>query len=182
MLSINKRKSNMIVFYPRFVGILLTVALFMISMITSQEACAESFRVTGTIKATEVIGRALIQCSTDGEPIDAGDLRNRVGAYKSDDPDWNNTTFFTVSFVGPKTNIVYGIDIHPGGEQTFRQLKGQTKMKKFGTITVINKGWFVGGTGKFKGIAGKWTVTTEATSTEQAGRKTEWEAEYELAK
>ena len=55
-------------------------------------------------------------------------------------------------------------------------------MKKFGTIIVTNKGWFVGGTGKFKGITGKWTVTTEATSTEQAGRKTEWEAEYELAK
>ena len=182
MNTISKRKRYLIVFYPRLVCILLTLALFMVSMITSQEAIAQSKRVTGTIKATEVIGRHLIQCFTDADELDAGDLRNRVGAYKSDDPDWNNTTFFTVSFVGPKTNIVYGIDIHPGGDQTFRQLKGTTKMKKFGTIIVENHGWFVGGTGKYKGITGKWIVTTEATSTEQAGRKTQWEAIYELAK
>jgi len=180
MSAINK--SKMIVPNWKLVGILLIVAWFMISMVPSQEAYAESKKVSGTIKATTVIGRKLIQCPTDGEPIDAGDLRNRVGAYKSADPDWNNTTFFTVSFVGPGTNIVYGIDIHPGGDQTFRQLKGATKMKKFGTIIVKNEGWFVGGTGKFKGIVGKWKVTTEATSTEQAGRKTTWEAEYELVK
>jgi hypothetical protein len=176
------KKSKIIVPNWRLVGILLIVSWFTISMIPSQEACAETKKVKGTIKATTVIGRHLIQCFTGEEPVPAGDLRNRVGAYKSADPDWNNTTFFTVSFVGPKDNVVYGIDIHPGGEQTFRQLKGITKMKKFGTIIVKNEGWFVGGTGKFKGITGKWKVTTEATSTEQAGRKTKWEAEYELAK
>lgn len=180
MCAINN--SKVIVPNWNLVGILLIVVSFMISTIPSKEAYADSKKVSGAIKATTVIGRHLIQCYNGEEPIPAGDLRNRVGAYSSDDPDWNNTTFFTVSFVGPKTNIVYGIDIHPGGEQTFRQLKGVTKMKKFGTIIVTNEGWFVGGTGKFKGITGKWKVTTEATSTEQAGRKTEWEAEYELAK
>lgn len=180
MVRINKCK----VMVPNFrlVGIMLIITGFIISMISGQKAYAESKKVTGAIKETTVIGRQLIQCFTDDEPVPAGDLRNRVGAYSSDDPDWNNTTFFTVSFVGPKSNIVYGIDIHPKGEQTFRQLKGTTKMKKFGTIIVTNEGFFVGGTGKYKGIIGKWKVTTEATSTEQAGRKTKWEAEYELVK
>lgn len=176
------KKGNMIVSNGKLVGILLIVSWFMILMPQSQEAYAESMIVSGAIKETTVIGRHLIQCYTGEEPIPAGDLRNRVGAYSSDDPDWNNTTFYTVSFVGPETNIVYGIDIHPGGDQTFRQLKGTTKMKKFGTILVENTGWFVGGTGKFKGITGKWKVTTEATSTEQAGRKTTWEAVYDLVK
>jgi hypothetical protein len=176
------KKSKMTVFNWWFVAILIIVGLFMVSMIPSQEAYAESKKVTGTIKATTVIGRYQVQCYTDKEAVPAGDLRNRVGAYKSDDPDWNNTTFFNVSFVGPKSNLVYGIDIHPGGDQTFRQLKGKTKFKKFGTIVVKNEGWFVGGTGKFEGITGKWIVTTEATSTEQSGRKTSWEAVYELAK
>ncbi|MGD8834074.1 MAG: hypothetical protein PVJ84_03310 [Desulfobacteraceae bacterium] len=180
MVTINKFK--IIVPNWRSVGIVFIIAGFTISMISAQKAHAESKKVTGAIKATTVIGRQLIQCFTDGEPIPAGDLRNRVGAYSSDDQDWNNTTFFTVSFVGPKSNIVYGIDIHPNGDQTFRQLKGTTKMKKFGTIIVTNEGFFVGGTGKYKGIIGKWKVTTEATSTEQAGRKTTWEAEYELVK
>ena len=180
MSAINK--SKMIVPNWKLVGILLIFAWFMISMIPSQEAYAESKKVTGTIKATTVIGRHLIQCFTGEEPVPAGDLRNRVGAYSSADPDWNNTTFFIVSFVGPKSNIVYGIDIHPGGDQTFRQLKGMTKMESFGTIIVKNEGWFVGGTGKFKGMTGKWNTITKATSSEQAGRKTEWEAEYELAK
>ena len=180
MYSINK--SKMIISNWRIVGILLIISWFMVSMIPSQEAYAEKKIVSGTIKATTVIGRKLIQCQTDGEPIDAGDLRNRFGAYKSDDPDWNNTTFFLVSFVGPGSNIVYAVDIHPGGDLTFRQLKGTTEMEGFGTIVVKNEGWFTGGTGKFKGITGRYRTITKATSTEQAGRKTKWEAEYELAK
>jgi hypothetical protein len=43
------------------------------------------------------------------------------------------------------------------------------------------KGWFLGGTGKFKGITGKWTSTIRGEGLLDAMKRTvEWEAEYEI--
>ena len=105
------------------------------------------------------------------------DVNNSV--LKSADPDWNNARYFNIVYdesVKELTQKGYGVITHPGGDQTFIEFVGKVTSRSAADAAGENKGFFIGGTGKFKGIRARWKAKWAETMTE--GLSAEWEVEY----
>ena len=157
--------------------IFFIMVCFMALLIPNQEAYAESKKVSGTVKASRDLGRNHIRSTAFKPAIPVGEMTNIFGIYSSDDPDWNNATFFAVWLIENLNFVGYAGVTHPGGDQTFRAVKGKLKALNVHDWTSQYRGWFTGGTGKFEGINGTWKAKTVQTQSEST---TEWEAEYEI--
>ena len=146
-------------------------------VIPAQEAYAGRKKVTGTVKVSHDLGRNHIRSTAFKPPIPVGELTNIFGYYRSDDPDWHNATFYAVWFIENLNFVGYATVVHPGGDQTFRAVKGKLKALNVHDWTSQYRGWYTGGTGKFEGINGTWKAKTVYTQTENV---TEWETEYDI--
>ena len=63
------------------------------------------------------------------------------------------------------------------GDQIFRTVKGKLKALNVHDWSSDHEGWLVGGTGKYKGIKGRWR---EKIAHVMSKVTTEWEVEYAL--
>ena len=162
----------------RLIGLLVGMALFIVS-IQTQEAYAETKKVSGTCEVITRLTRSAIPCfsPTAGVPF-----RVHHSMLNSDDPNWNNVQRFTFQYddISKDRHFRgYGVNTHPNGDQTFFQYEGTKEPLPSDPYshTWKTEGFFMKGTGKFKGIKGrivgkgKWTMTEDTC---------EWEVEYEI--
>jgi len=159
------------------VGIFFIVFCFMVSLIQTQEVCAESKKVSGTVKERTELALDYIRSTEYKPPIPVGEMNNIFGLYSSDDPEWNNATFYSVWLIENLNFIGHAIITFEGGDQIFRTVKGKLKALNVHDWASEHEGWFIGGTGKFKGIKGRWREKIMHTMSEIT---TEWEVEYEV--
>ena len=159
------------------VGVLLLVVCCMVPLIQTPDVYAESKKASGSLKGASDLARHRIQSTAYKPPIPVGELNNFFGIFSSDDPEWNNATFYSVWYIENLNFIGHGVVTHPGGDQTFRIVKGKIKALNVHEWTAEYRGYFIGGTGKYKGIQGSWK---EKTVNMSAGLTTEWEVEYEI--
>jgi len=163
------------------VYLFVIAAWLVVSLFPGQAVYAEQKKVSGTGKDWIRLGFTHIKSESlvSNIPIEVLTLRNHFyGIFRSADPDWNNATFYSVDYADAlKASYKgYAVTTHPGDNQTFLEYEGTWEMQGI-AWTSQAKGRFLGGTGKFKGITGKWTTKTKATETDVT---TEWEAEYEI--
>jgi len=93
----------------------------------------------------------------------------RVDKVTSSDPDWNDATFMlyeqSVALQSSGTFRSYGIATATGGDTVLLQLSGRWDIdKQAGDAPFGAEGKLLGGTGKFKGIAGTVAVKGKATT------------------
>ena len=169
MMTIAKNRKKTIGIWA-IVCTLVISACFLLPLIQNQEAYAETKKVTGTLKDTVPLG-----CGA------------RHSVLSSADPDWNNARFFSAGwrkfkFTKPGHFKGYGVITHPGGDQTFIQYVIKTvpsdgRRETGGSEwTGETEGFFISGTGKFKGIKARWMSKWKHTVTE--GWMVEWGVEY----
>ena len=112
---------------------------------------------------------------------------NTLQMYSSADPDWDKAKVFSVSYSinpthdGDPYNGCLAIT-HHNGDQTFIKYDGSWKwaLPKDGLSWISeSKGKFTGGTGKFEGISGTFTVTVEGRGPSHYV-SSKWEVEYEI--
>ena len=159
------------------VGIILIVFYVMVSLTQPNEVYAESKKASGTVKERNELSRDHIRSTEYKPPIPVGEMETIFGVYRSDDPEWNNATFYSVWLIENLNFIGHAIITFEGGDQIFRTVKGKLKALNVHDWTSDHEGWFDGGTGKFKGIKGRWR---EKIMHVMSGVTTEWEVEYEL--
>lgn len=158
------------------------VSCFLISLFQSQNAYAEMKKVTGTSKVVST----LLDFETSRFQEDVRvQYTNRLNEWSSADPTWNKGKVFTVYFFINPTRL--GDDFmgslaftDPNGDQAFVQYVGSWKYDSPSTDLHWNaeeKGTFIGGTGKFKGVKGSYKAKTKGTG---AKRSIEWEINYEI--
>ncbi|CAB1059168.1 hypothetical protein D1BOALGB6SA_3926 [Olavius sp. associated proteobacterium Delta 1] len=176
-MSITKKRVMTVYSWPSM-GLFLALALLFVS-IQTQEAYAERKKVSGTCKVLTQLTRVSIPCGGPGAfvPLWAWHLM-----LNSDDPDWNNVQRFSFQYddiTKERFFRGFGVNTHPNGDQTFFQYKG--KREPIGTgpydYTWKIEGFFIKGTGKFKGIKGSMVANGK---TSMAEKTWEWEAEYEV--
>lgn len=172
------RKSVITVNCWPLIGFFLTMALLSVS-IPTQEAYAERKKVSGTCEVITQLARASVPCGGPGAfvPLWAFHLM-----LKSDDPDWNNVQRFTVQYDDITKDQYfrgYGVNTHPNGDQTFFRYEGTKEPIGTGPYdyTWKTEGFFIKGTGKFKGITGRVVAKGKTTMAEKTW---EWEVEYEI--
>jgi len=160
------------------IGILVIGAWLLASLIQSQEAYAESRKVSGTAKLMTELARDLIHLPDN---ISFILLKIDLWVLNSADPDWDNAYIFDVRHTDPNKLWVwkaYHAITHPGGGQTFMKFEGKEKpLEQEGGIREL-KGLYIGGTGKFKGITGFSTFKDTSIATGES--TAEWETEYEV--
>ena len=166
------KRSKMAVTIWRLVGILVIAAWLLVSVMQSHEAYAERKKVSGTIKSLTPLAHDI----PEDTHFTAG-----LWVLSSADPDWDNALVFDVRCELPTPhNLWWGYQAitHPGGDQTF--VKYKAPMEQLGGADVLYKieGSYMGGTGKFKGIAGRITIKEKRTVVEDI--TVEWETEYEI--
>jgi hypothetical protein len=147
--------------------------------VPTQNAYAERKKVSGTCEIITQLARANIPCFGPGEFIPLWAWHSML---KSDDPDWNNVQRFYFQyddFSKERYFRGYGVNTHPNGDQTFFQYKGTREPIGTGPYDYTWKieGFFIKGTGKFKGIVGS-VVANGKTS--MAEKTWEWKVEYEI--
>jgi hypothetical protein len=134
-----------------------------------------------TRKVSGKMGNATVRAQTElflaENPADTGRLLSASRTLTSLDPAWDRAQLFSVRFSDPfmrqeRRARGHMVITHPSGDQTFVEYELRWKGVDWET-----SGHFVGGTGRFAGIRGKWRVRGTLTPTSDAG---EWEAEYEL--
>jgi hypothetical protein len=145
-----------------------------IAIILATSAYAESKKITAIAQERKRLGRMAIEGEIGGVPVNIGNLTKYLRVFSSSDPDWDKTSSYSVSYGSHQNNKGYIVDVHPGGDQTLREFEGTWELKD-GKMTAEAEGWFIGGTGKFKGISGKWKMRTTRTST---GTVSELSTEY----
>lgn len=175
MTTVNRTKR--IIGSGGIVSVFIIIACFMVSLIQTQEAYAEKKNVSGTVKDRTELALDYIRSTAYKPPIPVGELNNVFGVYVSDDTEWNNATFFTVWFIENLNFIGHAVITFPAGDQIFRTVKGKIKALNVHDWASEHEGWFLGGTGKYKGIKGRWREKIMHTQTEIT---TEWEVEYEV--
>ena len=159
-------------------AVLLVVACLLVSVMQSQEAYAERKKVSGTVRSVIELVQERVRQFDNIHDID---FRVEVWVISSTDPDWDNAHAFCIRYTLP-TKVThyegYQAITHPGGDQTF--VKYEAPMEQLGGPDVIYKikGSYMGGTGKFKGIAGSITIKEKRTVAE--GITVEWETEYQV--
>ena len=172
-----ENKGKRIIHIRSIVCVFVVIACFMVSIVQVQEACAEKRKASGTLKERTELSRDFIRSTEYKPPIPVGEMFSTFGVYSTDDPEWNNATFFSVWFIENLNFIGHAIITFEGGDQIFRTVKGKLKALNVHDWASDHEGWFVGGTGKFKGIKGKWR---EKIVHEMSKVTTDWEVEYEI--
>ena len=175
MATANRRKK--IIDMWGTICIFLIVVCFVVSLIQIQEVYAESKKVSGTVKERNELARDIIRSTAYKPPMPVGEMETIFGVYSSDDPEWNNATFFSVWFMENLNFIGQAVITFEGGDKIFRTVKGKLKALNVHDWATEHEGWFVKGTGKFKGIKGRWR---EKIVHEMSKVTTEWEVEYEI--
>jgi len=172
------RQGLMTVYCRPIMGLFLGMALLVMS-IQTQEAHAGRKKVSGTCKVITQLTRASIPCGAPGAfvPLWAWHLM-----LNSDNPDWNNVQRFTFQYDDITKDGYfrgYGVNTHLNDDQTFFHYKGTRKPIGTGPYDYTWKieGFFIKGTGKFKGITGRVVAKGKTSMSE---RTWEWEAEYEM--
>ncbi|MBW1995783.1 MAG: hypothetical protein JRI77_15260 [Deltaproteobacteria bacterium] len=173
MDSANKRKKTN--YISGIFCVFLIITCFMVSPIHTPEVWAETKKVSGTVKQRIELARNFIRSTAFKPPIPVGEMETIFGTYSSDDPQWNNATFYSVWFIENLNFIEHAVITHPGGDQIFRTAQGRLKALNVHDWTSDHEGAIIGGTGKFKGIKGRWKEKIVHTQTQVT---TEWEAEY----
>ena len=153
------------------IGILTAVLL-------SINAYAENKKIIATSQERKRLGLMPIQSEIGGIPVSIGHLNNYLRVFKSTNSDWDNTTSYSfyVTHGSGESLKGYIVDVHSNGDQTVREFEGTWKFED-NKGEGKTEGWFISGTGKFKGISGKWEMTTTRTST---GTVSEFRAEYKI--
>jgi hypothetical protein len=159
------------------VGILVIGAWLLVSLFQSQKVYAESKKVSGTTKSVTALTQEIIRLP---DMVSRIEFNISHWVLSSTDPDWDNAHVFYVTYNHPTKPRVFKGYIaitHPGGDQAFMKYEG--KQEHLGGMDFITetKGRYIGGTGKFKGIAGSWTTKLKSQA---EGRTAEWETEYEI--
>jgi len=171
------KESKKIVGIRGVVGIFFIVFCFMVSLVQTHEVCAESKKVSGTLEARTELSREWIRSTEFKPPTPVGEMVTISGVYSSDDSEWNNATFFSVYFIENLNFLEHSIITFEGGDQIYRKVKSKIKALNVHDWTSDHVGWFIEGTGKFKGIKGRWR---EKILHEMSKITTEWEVEYEI--
>ena len=167
------------------VNLFVIVTCFLVSLIQSHDAFAERKQISGTGVGT-VLGETGIEIPVGDMNSQVGNLRSLIWVYSSTHPDWNNARASTVVFTNVMTKSLKGFTVvtHPGGDQTFLEFEGTWEQEPGVVFTDQRKGRFLGGTGKFKGITGRWTSTIRGggfdPTVDTVKRTAEWKAEYEI--
>jgi len=176
------RKSAMTGYCRPLIGLFLSMALLFAS-IQTQEAYAgrdaQRKKVTGTCIVITQLGRSSIPCGIPGAFVPLWVYHSKLN---SDDPDWNNVQRFTFQYDDITKDGYfrgYGVNTHPNGDQTFFQYTETRKPIGTGPYDYTWKieGFFIKGTGKFKGITGSVSAKGK---TSMAEKTWEWEVEYEI--
>jgi hypothetical protein len=172
------RKSVVTVYSWPLIGLILAMALLFVS-IQTQEAYAERKKVSGSSEVITQLARTNISCFRPGSFIPLWAWHSKLN---SDDPDWNNVQRFYFQYDDISKERLfrgYGVNTHPNGDQTFFRYEG--KREPIGTgpydYTWKIEGFFLKGTGKFKGITGSVVAKGKTT---MAGKTWEWEVLYEI--
>lgn len=158
------------------VCMLVTSVCIMASLIQPQEAYAEKKKITGTLKGLPRLAIAKIPTA---DPNDRGWLIVNRSVLSSPDPDWNNARCFYFLYNEPTKDYDhkgYGVITHPSGDQTYIEFVGKITSASGADRTGENKGFFIGGTGKFEGIRARWLLKWTRTMTQIT--TAEWEVEY----
>jgi hypothetical protein len=145
------------------------------------EASAEMKKVTGTFE----IVKDLETIETDLNNTKVR-LRKKLLLFSSSHPDWDKARVFETYFIinptrdGDKYRGSFAIS-HQNGDLTFVSYSGSWKWKMPKdrvSWTAETEGFFIGGTGKFEGIAGAIKIEEEGRGTVRVSAN--WEAEYDL--
>ena len=148
---------------------------FMVALIPTQEAFAEKKKITGTSTGIDLLSRGRI-------PVPKSPVKGYISAkhqvLDSADSDWNKADYFFVVYAASTrewNNKGYGVITHPSGDKTYIEFE-----EKYGASGSIYKGevegFFLKGTGKFKGIKGSWSSNWKR----DPERVEEWQVEYEI--
>jgi hypothetical protein len=137
-------------------------------------ATAQTTRVQGTSEQVRIVARNDIPLSAAGP----GRLESLFRILKSENREWNDAQVFSVRFSNPEMRqqgIMQGhmVVIHSDGDRLF--LEYEFTWTGGVTTDFQMTGRFVGGTGKFKNMRGRWTEKGRSTMTEDTS---EWEVEY----
>lgn len=170
-----RRVKNTIIIWAIVCTLAISVCL-MGSLIHPQEVYAGEKSISGTYKGLKRLAQSRIPVA---EPKGQGKVRARNSVLRSADPDWNNAGFFEVTLdksILEETQMGYGVITHPGGDQTFIEYEGKLTSHSGAESTGEKKGFFIGGTGKFKGIRARWLLKW---SFKMGGdMEGEWKVEY----
>ena len=180
MATINKSKVTVI---NRGFTVIFIVICFLLSLIQSQEAYAEMKKVSVASKLLKTL------ITTDETYPDQTRVRfiNNLQIFSSADPEWDKAKVFGVRYSinptrdGDPYNGCLAIT-HHNGDQTFIKYDGSWKWalpKGSHSWISESKGKFTGGTGKFEGISGTFTVTVEGRGPSHYV-SSKWEVEYEI--
>ena len=164
----------------------ITISIFILiflggSLLQGHKSYAEMIKVSGT----SAIIKSFVSLESDLKEVRIR-LTNKLHLYSSADPDWDKarvfSTFFYVNPV-PDEDFYKGClaITHQNGDQTFVEYDGSWKWtipKDNANWTAVDKGYFIGGTGKFDGIKG--TITIKRTGKRSKIVSIEWDAEYEI--
>ena len=160
-------------------GSVLAAALLGLLWSPTDIASAPTTRARGQSEPARVIARSEVPLGS----MTTGVLESLFRVLKSADPRWNRAQVFLVQFSDPEmqqSQVRLGqmIVIHADGDRTF--LEYECTWKPDGGTTVFQlKGRFLGGTGKFSNITGRWRERGLSTMTENTS---EWEVEYQGVK
>jgi hypothetical protein len=154
-MTLSEKGGKKIISIQGFVCILLISICLMASLIESQEAYADTKKVSGAYKNPIPLTSTLIRLANS-------ELRVFHVLLKSSDPDWNNARLFYIEYPEPTEDYHskgFGTITHPGGDQTFIEYVNKLTPTTGGADRngEIN-GSFIGGTGKFKAIRARWLV------------------------
>ena len=132
------------------------VICFLVSLNFSQEAYAESKKVSGTIVDADVtsLAKRSIRIPNCEHYLY---LNVRHAILRSDDPDWNNASYFYITYKGFGIDHIdeyygYASISHPGGDQTFYKFAGKIISASGANSAGETEGIIIHGTVKFEGI------------------------------
>jgi hypothetical protein len=151
-----------------------TVAFLTLLGSLTHIATAQTTRVQGKSEQARIIARNDIPLSAAGP----GRLEGLFRILKSENREWDDAQVFSVRFSNPEMRqqgIMQGhmVVIQADGDRAF--LEYEFTWTSGVTSDFRLTGRFVGGTGKFKSIRGRWTEKGRSTVTEDTS---EWEVEY----
>jgi hypothetical protein len=162
--------------HPPLRGSALAAALLGLLWSPTDIVSAPTTRAQGISQQARVIARSEVPLGS----MVTGFLESLFRVLKSADPHWNDAQVFSVQFSDPEmrqSQVRRGqmIVIHADGDRTFLEYEFTWKPGG-GTMVFELKGRFLGGTGKFANITGRWRERRLSTMTEDMS---EWEVEYQ---
>jgi hypothetical protein len=147
-------------------------------------AVAEVMKISAIGKAGRVL--SMTRMSPGDDPKHEVSLIRRVYTDTCSNPAFGTLQVETINFSdyflgGTGMQMGYRVASHSSGDQIFCAYEGKTQVErgqdKKVKYSFSGKWWFIGGTGRFKGITGGGTYTGSSTT---EGVVYEWEGSYEI--